>query len=412
VQIGAALAESRSLAVMPFTDLSEPSAPHLAQAVDTDLSTDFGRLADTRVMPRSATAPLGVSAGDDLKRVVRELDVRHVVTGTVKRDGEHVQVTVQLTRADTGALLWAERFDYASAADWVTRRDVSARIANVLDLRLRDATLQRPLGAAPNHVAVDHWMRGAYIMSRLKTQAELLQARTEFEAALALQPDSAHALAGLASTYVEAVLNRWTHERKATLQTAERLARQALAIEPQNQVAMCILASSLMFDGRIDEAMAVTRQQLALNPNDARANADLAAQYYFGGRWEESLQQVEVAMRLNPLDRRNLAACHTIAATALIPLRRYDEAIERARLVLDGPRAGGYGVIASAEAWRGNLEAARTASAEWLRRQPGSTIERMRTSRGSKEPAYLAGMEHFYEGLRRAGLPEGTAETR
>ena len=89
-----------------------------------------------------------------------------------------------------------------SAADWVARRDVSARIANVLDLRLRDSALQRGRVAAPNNVAVDHWMRGAYIMSRLKTKEELLQARAQFEAALALQPDSSHALAGLATTYV------------------------------------------------------------------------------------------------------------------------------------------------------------------------------------------------------------------
>jgi DNA-binding winged helix-turn-helix (wHTH) protein/TolB-like protein len=412
VQIGIALAESRSLAVMPFTDLSEPPAPHLAQAVDTDLSTDLGRLADTRVMPRSAAAPLGTSANADLKRVGRELDVRHVVTGTVKRDGEHVQVTAQLIRADTGALLWAERFDYPSAADWIARRDVSARIANVLDLRLRDAALQRSREAVPNNAAVDHWMRGAYIMSRLKTHADLLQGRTEFEAALALQPDSSHALAGLASTYVEAVVNRWTHERKATLQTAERLARQALAIDPRNQVAMRVLGASLMFDGRIGEAMAVTRQHLALNPNDAHATSNLAAQYYFAGRWEESLKQVELAMRLNPLDRRHVSDCHVMAATALIPLHRYDEAIERSRLVLDGPRAGGLYLVASAEAWRGNLDAARAHVAEILERKPDTTIASLRASRGSKEPAYLDGMAHYYEGLRRAGMPEGVAETR
>jgi len=411
-QIGSALTASRSLGVMPFTDLSEPPAPHLAQAIDTDLITDLGRLADTRVVPRGSTAALGTSAGADLKRVARELDVRHVVTGTVKREGEQMQITAQLTRADTGTLLWAERFDYGSAADWVARRDVSARIANVLDRRLNDSALQRGSIAAPNTVAVDHWMRGAYLMPRLKTKDELLQARTQFEAALALQPDSSHALAGLASTYVHAVLYRWTDERKATLQTAERLARQALAIESQNQVAMAVLASSLMFDGRIDEAMAVTRRHLALNPNDARANLDLAAEYYFAGRWEESLHQVEVALRLNPLDGTTLAGCNVMAATALIPLRRYDEAIERARLVLDGPRAGGYGIIASAEAWRGNLDAARAHVAESLKRNPNMTIARFRASRGSQEPAYLAGMDHYFEGLRRAGFPEGTADAR
>ena len=175
---------------------------------------------------------------------------------------------------------------------------------------------------------------------------------------------------------------------------------------------MAVLASSLMFDGRIDEAMAVTRRHLALNPNDARANLDLAAEYYFAGRWEESLHQVEVALRLNPLDGTTLAGCNIMAATALTPLRRYGEAIERARLVLDGPRAGGYAIIASAEAWRGNLDAARAHVAESLKRNPNMTIARFRASRGSQEPAYLAGMDHYFEGLRRAGFPEGTADAR
>jgi hypothetical protein len=107
-----------------------------------------------------------------------------------------------------------------------------------------------------------------------------------------------------------------------------------------------------------------------------------------------------------------VAGCQVLAATALVPLQRYDEAIDRARMVLDGPRAGGYGVIAAAEAWRGKVDAASAAAAEWLRRHPGMTIERLRNSRGSQEPAYLAGMEHYFEGLRRAGVPEGTPPAR
>lgn len=404
--IGKALVESRSLAVMPFTDLSEPPAPHLALAVDTGLSTDLGRLADIRVTPRGSAAALGTSASVDFKRVARELGARHVVTGTVRRDGERLQVTAQLVRADDGSLLWADRFEYASAADWLEQRDISARIANQLDLRMRDAVLQQARGAPPNNQAVDHWMRGAYIMSRLLTLDEMLQARQEFQAALALQPGSSHALAGLAHTHLKPVVYRWTDQRQQELDTAWRLAQQALAIDPQNQDALLALAGSLLFNGRIADAMAVTRKHLGLNPNNARANGDLAAQYFFSGRWEDALRQADLAIRLNPLDRMHVTGCHILAATAQIPLRRYDEAIARARLALDGPRAGGYADIASAEAWRGNLDAARAAAAEWLQRKPGTTIERLRASRGSKEPDYLAGMEHYYEGLRRAGVPE------
>jgi DNA-binding winged helix-turn-helix (wHTH) protein/TolB-like protein len=404
--IAHALVASRSLAVMPFTDLSEPPAPHLAQAVDTDLAVDLGRLSDTRVVPRASAMALGTSTNLDLRRVARELDVRYVVTGGVRRQGDRLQVTAQLLRTIDGAQLWAERFDYDSAADWMERRDISARIANLLDLRMRESVLRQAGKSPANNLAIEHWMRGAFFMSRLRTNAELMQAREEFQSALMLQPDSSHALAGLAATYIEAVVYRWTSQREQDLNTAEGLARRSLEIDPQNQEAMVSLAGALMFNGRIAEAMAVTRKHLGMNPNDARANRDLAGQYFFLGQWNQSLQQVDLAIRLNPLDSLNVALCHNMAATSLLALHRYDEAIARARLTLDGPRAGGDAVIASAEAWRGNLEVAQAHAATWSKRWPGTTISRMRTHRGSKEPAYLAGMDHYFEGLRRAGVPE------
>lgn len=407
--IGQALAESRSLAVMPFTDLSEPPAPHLALAVDTGLSTDLGRLADIRVTPRASAAALGTSASVDFKRAARELGARHVVTGTVRRDGERLQVTAQLVRTDDGTLLWADRFEYASAADWLEQHDISTRIANLLDLHMRDALLQKAHRTPQSSQAIDHWMRGLYVMLHLRTRGELQQARQEFLAALALQPDSSHALAGLAFTHLVVVVYRWSDQRELELQTGERLARQALAIDPQNQDAMIALARTLMFNGRIAEAMAVTQQHLRLNPHHPRVNADLAAEYFFAGRWEDALQRVDLAIRLSPLDGMHVAGCRDMAATALVLLHRYDEAIERAGLILEGPRAGGYAIVASAEAWRGNPDAARAAVAELLKRQPQATIARMRAQRGSTDAAYLVGMDHFYEGLRRAGLPEGTA---
>jgi len=410
--IGQALVESRSLAVMPFTDLSEPPAPHLALAVDIGLSTDLSRLADIRVTPRGSAAALGTSASMDLKRIARELGARHVVTGTVRRDGERLQVTAQLVRTDDGSLLWADRFEYASAADWLEQREISARIANLLDLRMRDSLQQQARRAPQSSQALDHWARGVYIMLQLRTPEELQQARQQFQAALALQPDSSHALAGLAFTHLVVVVYRWSDQRELELQTGERLARQALVIDPQNQDAMMALARTLMFNGRTAEAMAVTRQHLHLNPNHPRVNADLAAEYFFTGRWEDALRRVDLAIQLSPLDATHVAGCQDMAASALLILRRYDEAIERAGLILKGPRAGGYPIVASAEAWRGNLDAARAAIAEHLKRQPQATIARMRAQRGSTEAAYLAGMDHVFEGLRRAGLPEGATPAR
>ena len=117
-------------------------------------------------------------------------------------------------------------------------------------------------------------------------------------------------------------------------------------------------------------------------------------------------------MRLSPLDRLHVAAGRSMVATALIPLHRYDEAIKQSRLILDGPRAGGRQMITSAEALRGNLDNARELAAESLRRFPTLTIARERALRRSKVPAYLEGMDHYYEGLRLAGYPEGTVERK
>jgi tetratricopeptide (TPR) repeat protein len=206
------------------------------------------------------------------------------------------------------------------------------------------------------------------------------------------------------------VTYRWADDRKSGLETAERLARRALEIDSLNREALIVLGGVLMFDGRIDEGMAVTRKHLELNPNDAVVNGQVAGLYFFAGRWEDAIRQVELAIRLSPLDRLHVAACRSLVATALIPLRRYDEAIEQSRLILDGPRAGGAQMIASAEALRGNLDKAREVAAESLQRFPNRTIARERALRGSKVPAYLEGMDHYYEGLRLAGYPEGTVE--
>ena len=153
--------------------------------------------------------------------------------------------------------------------------------------------------------------------------------------------------------------------------------------------------------------MTTTRRLLQLNPNNTAANRELAISFYFLGRWEDTLRQVDVAERLNPLDVANMWGLHDIAATTLLALHRYDEAIERARRGAAANPANLVPLIvmAAAEAHRGNLPAARQQADEILKRQPGYWVGRDRPSRGSKAPAYLAGMDHLAEGLKLAGLP-------
>ncbi len=211
--------------------------------------------------------------------------------------------------------------------------------------------------------ALDHWARGVYIMLQLRTPEELQQARQQFQAALALQPDSSHALAGLALTHLVVVVYRWSDQRELELQTGERLARQALvdrSAEPGRD------------DGFGTDAD-VQRPHRRGYGGDATASApESRTTRVSTATWPRSTSSpgdgrmrcgsVDLAIRLSPLDcdargglpghggKRRCSRC-----------RRYDEAIERAGLILNGPRAGGYRIVASAEAWRGNLDAARAA---------------------------------------------------
>jgi TolB-like protein/DNA-binding winged helix-turn-helix (wHTH) protein len=405
--IEAELADRRSIAVMPFTDLSNPKAAHVAYAVDHELTMDLGRLHNIRVIPRESSAVLGTSDTLDPKRVGRELGVQQVLAGSVRQEGDRLSVTVRLLRTDTGALIWSDRFDYSSVADWAAQHNILATVGNLLDTKVQQSMLERAAQSPPSSAAVDRWMRGTYAMTTLTTREQLVVGRGHFEAALAAQPDSAPALAGLAYTHLREVQRRWSADPKQSLAMAKSLARRALGANPDDQMALLMLTAALNFTGELDEAMTTTRRLLQLNPNNAGANRELAIGFYFQGRWEDALRQIDIAERLNPLDAANMTALHDTAGTALVALHRYDEAVERARRGAATNPSGLVPLIvaASAEAHRNNLAAARQHAAEILKRQPGYWVGRDRASRGSTAPAYLTGMDHVGEGLKLAGVP-------
>jgi tetratricopeptide (TPR) repeat protein len=336
--------------------------------------------------------------------------VRHLLTGSVRLDGPRLAISVRLLRTDTGALLWSDRFDYPSMADWTAQADLLARVANELHGAVSKSVLEQAVRSPLNREAVDHWMRGRYLLATLTKHEQLLEARRHFEAALAAQPQSVQALTGLSFTHLNDVIHRWSKEPKQSIATAKTLARQALDMEPNDQSALKALSGAQMFAGENDDSMSTVRRLLELNPNDAHSNRDLAANLYFMGRWDEALRQLDVAERLNPLDTSHMSKIHGMATIALIALRRYDEAVDRARRgAAASPSAiGPLLLAASAEAHGGNLAAARAHVAEVLHRRPGYQVGADR-SRGSTAPAYVEGIRHVDAGLRLAGLPDAAA---
>ncbi len=409
-RIDAALAAEHSIAVMAFTDLSEPPAPQLAEAIDIDIATELGRIGGMTVMARGATAPLAMgasSAGLDPRHIGRELGVRHVLTGNVARHGASIVLSVQLACADSGALLWSERFEFPALADWRGRSEVCDRIAACLGTKVQASALAGALARVHDDQALEHCLRGMQLLQHVSRPDELARSRSHFEAALACEPGSTQALAGMARAHMIGVLRRWTLDRAAALGEAKACARAALQIDPDHANALKALAAALDLDGEFDEAEMIAQRLLAARPHDADAHHELATMCYLSGRFEEAVRRAETALRLNPLDRHHRRDCHAIAANALIALERDSEAEAHAHASgLADPSHTPYLALSAIAALRGDLERARAQLARARRQWPEVTsIAALKSTRGGPRAAYSKGMERYFRGLRLAGLP-------
>ena len=174
-------------------------------------------------------------------------------------------------------------------------------------------------------------------------------------------------------------------------------------------MALRALTNAHLFANELDDALPAARRALDANPNDADSQRDMAAVLLFLGRFDEVFPYLDLALRLNPLETSNRWKSHAIAGGSLLALGRVDAALARLQL----SRAADPSIditrfsLASAEALAGHHEQARAHLAEGLKRRPDWTLAAVKASPQSKHPAFTAGMQRYYEGLKLAGLPEG-----
>jgi len=409
--IDAELANRRSLAVMPFADLGEAGSPYLAEGITQEILTDLGRLPDALIVSAGTPVSGARTAARDVRRYGRELGVQHVLLGSARRDGERIEVIVQMTRTDDGALLWSERFDYDRPADWNWVRDVSRRVAASLDLKLGEAALDAVRRDARNGTAIDEWMRGAYLMRRVRSRDDLLEARRHFEAAVATDPQSVNALAALAGTHLSEIVHRWSPSRLESLAAARELAARAIALDPNHAVALSILGGAAAFGGEFDTALEYDRRALERNPNSYDAHRAMASLMYFMVRLDEVQPHAEMALRLGPMDPENVAISYSILGFSQMLRERDEDAYRSLRLsvqatpTLPGPRLG----LIAAAALSGRTEESHRLLADFMRERPDMTIGGLKRAGLISSPAFAAAHARYMEGLRLAGLPEGTS---
>jgi tetratricopeptide (TPR) repeat protein len=327
-----------------------------------------------------------------------------VLEGSVQRDGTRVRVNAQLVDAESGAHLWADRFDEDMADLFNLEDQVVARLARSLDRPLTKAEAEKG-GRSKNPDAIDLTMRGWNLLNRgLLQRPEQMrdgsrQARALFERALQIDPNDAEALAGSAETYTNDYFMGWgdpgtDYEDKVLGQV-----NRAIALDPSNINAFWEKAAYLLLSRRPGQALEVADAGLAVNPNDVsllepRASAENAL-----GRYEQGKADAERAMRLSPHDP-DVPFLHASVGDAELSLGHLDAAIDAYRQALDsGARVFFvYTNLAAAYAEAGKMDEAKAALAEARRLNPAITAKWME-EHTQNLPAVL-------DGLRKAGLQE------
>ena len=389
-----------SIVVLPFANLSnDPSQDYFADGVTENLTTDLSRIRGSFVIARN-TAFTFKGKGLDAKEIGRELDVRYVLEGSVQRDGTRVRVNAQLIDAQSGAHLWADRFEEDVSDLFKLQDQVVARLANSLGNELIKAEGEKG-GRSQSPDAIDLFMRGwallqLYPATRDKNDA----ARALFERALAIDPNYAAALAGDAYTYAVDFDLGWTDPQIDYDAKIIGQADRALALASDTMdayVAKAYYLGNLRL--RENEAFDVAEAGLAVDPNYARLYSFRALAETGLGRFEQAKSDLLQAMRLSPRDPR-MGAWHFLIADVELEQGHYDAAIDECHKAIEAGFRHYYVYVelAAAYALQGKMDEAKPALAEARRLNPNLTMK--------WKIAHSPNLPKQFEGLRKAGLPE------
>jgi adenylate cyclase len=400
-----------SIVVLPFTNLSDDrEQQYFADGITEDLTTDLSRLANMFVISRN-TAFTYRNKPIDTKQIGRELGVRYVLEGSVRRSGNQLRINAQLIDAATDAHLWTERFDRDTGDLFALQNEITSRLANALGVELIAAEAARP---TEHPDALDYFLRGRAVLLKPRTRDTYSEAINLFEHALALDPESVEAQSRLAGILVTRVLELTTDSAAADLARAERLVDQALAASPRYALAHFAKGRVLRAQKRWEEAVPEYEGALALDRNMVAALHELGWGKICAGSIEEVIPLVEQAIRLSPRDP-SIGYFYSLIGRVHLLQSHTDEAIvwfEKARSLMPAqpfPRSR----LAAAYALRGETERAAGELAEARRLDGGdlfSSIARLRAFPGAAwwgVPKTRALWEAtYFAGLRKAGMPE------
>ena len=395
-----------SMVVLPFANIGgDPEQEYFVDGVTESLTTDLSRISGSFVIGRN-TAFTYKGKHVDLKQIGRELNVRYVLEGSVQRSGNRLRVNVQLIDAETGAHLWAERFDKPVADLFDMQDEIVARLANQLGTQLITAEARRA-ERTPHPDSTDLYYQGLAWFNKGVTREFIMRARGFFERALALDPGNLDALIGTGQVDATLGAAHLTDDRVKSLAEAEATLTKALILAPNNAIAHEFMGLVQFQTKRATQAISELERSLALNPNLADARAHIGNAKLFDGRGEETEREVNEALRLSPRDNWAWLWMH-FSGAAKMHLGADEDAVTwfRRAIELNPNFALMHFFLAAALANLGKLEEARAETQAGLALDPMFTVRRFRLGPESDNPVFLKQRERLMDGMRKAGVPE------
>jgi adenylate cyclase len=395
------LPDKPSVAVLPFTNMSgDREQEFFADGMVDDIITALSRYSSLFVIARNSSFTYKGRAVD-VRLVGRELGVRYVLEGGLRKAANRIRITAQLVEAETGNHVWAERYEGDLADIFALQDQITEAVTTAIAPVIADAERQRAARKPPENL--DAWaacQRGWWHMSRLTVEDNAL-AEKFFQRAIELDPNFAGGYKGLVSALSDATTVFFTRNVREVQSMSEALARRAVALDGADAEAHACLGATLWRRGDHEGARTEAERALAMNPNLARGHSVRGNALIYSGRPREGLAALEKLIRLDPRDPGLVARLNQMAVAQYF-LHEYETVIETAeRAIRSYPTFPPlYRWLAAALGQLGRTEEAKEALAKHMVLAPGSLDSYIR-----QRVPWMRQEDHAHmlEGLRKAG---------